>query len=670
MADKFVAIATYLGIGLAFALLLAKSIFRAGNTIPVPIRRELVVGSMLLALLFLLLLATPRPSIVSIVCACSASLLCIFLCRLVDRRTDLSSAAILLAIFCSATTLAWWRRTNGMLDISWQQLVLLHALLVAVAWCFVANHRAHAVGRHWGVAIWLAFLMLGAFVVFSTGLYSRPWALRLSWHHWGAYVGPAQLVLAGARVMLDFPAQYGLGPTLLLATTCHGDCWLAMYFWAGASTLLFGAICLSIALRLTSTERPWQLATIALAVFIAAFLWTAYPPNIGSPALTPSVSGLRFLPLGLLMSALVRGASTSATHRPSELIHLLWVFGLLWSPESAFQVTVLWWPYYCWAACRNRKSALSTSAALAGANARLIIWLSGTIATVLLIYKIAYGSAPSIEGYLAYLLYPPGLLPINPYGALLFFGAVVLAATYALHRGLQQAADSRQTHNLIIVLLACYGASSYYLGRSHDNNLLNISVFYLLLLLALRQMSPAGGLRIAASGFLACLLAYITLTGWSTWREVAQSGAVLQIRPRETVSHFSYLTRAGQQASTRVVGQEESGPSSGDGARGMLTIAKEFGEPVTVLDTALNLEGSASGAPWSALHGPENYAYLPPTLRRMFLAKVVQRLKSPGWLLIQRDFDAGNWLDDYDAVYRRDQERDFGTYYAIRYVPK
>ncbi|BDU20214.1 hypothetical protein DYGSA30_16710 [Dyella sp. GSA-30] len=344
--------------------------------------------------------------------------------------------------------------------------------------------------------------------------------------------------------------------------------------------------------------------------------------------------------------------------------------GVLWSPESAFQVTVLWWPYYCWAACRDRNPDVSTFGALARANAKLTVWLSSTIATFLLFYKVVYGSLPSIEGYLAYLMYPPGPLPINPYGAVLFFGAVILAATYTLHRRLQQAPDTWQTHNLVIVLLACYGASSYYLGRSHDNNLLNISVFYLLLLLAIRQIRQFGSLRVAASGFLACLLVYVTLTGWSTWLDVARSGALFQIRPREIADRFSYLSKEGQQANARFAGQGDSIPSSADGARGMFTIAQKFGEPVTVLDTALNLERSASGAPWSALHGPENYAYLPPTLRRTFLTRVAQRLKSPGWLLIQRSFAADSWLNDYDSVYRRDQQLDFGSYYAIRYVPK
>ena len=106
-----------------------------------------------------------------------------------------------------------------------------------------------------------------------------------------------------------------------------------------------------------------------------------------------------------------------------------------------------------------------------------------------------------------------------------------------------------------------------------------------------------------------------------------------------------------------------------DAARGMQTISDQFDEPVTVLDAAINVEASTAGIPWSAFHGPENYVYLPSALRREFLANIAAALKRPGWLLISRSYDATSFLSDYDAVYRRDQQLDFGTYYAIRYVP-
>lgn len=101
----------------------------------------------------------------------------------------------------------------------------------------------------------------------------------------------------------------------------------------------------------------------------------------------------------------------------------------------------------------------------------------------------------------------------------------------------------------------------------------------------------------------------------------------------------------------------------------MQTISDQFDEPITVLDAAINVEASTAGTSWSAFHGAENYVYLPSPLRRQFLANVATALKRPGWLLSSRSYDATSFLSDDDAVYRRDRQLDFGTYYAIRYVP-
>jgi len=144
----------------------------------------------------------------------------------------------------------------------------------------------------------------------------------------------------------------------------------------------------------------------------------------------------------------------------------------------------------------------------------------------------------------------------------------------------------------------------------------------------------------------------------------------MQFRPHSIISDFSYTSPGGMRANQFMAGPHSSDALGPDAARGMQVISETFHEPVTVLDPPLNLEATSIGAPWSAFQGPENYAYLPSSLRRQFLANVAKKLKASGWLLIRRDYDAAAWLSDYDAVYRRDQQLDFGTYYAIRYVPR
>jgi hypothetical protein len=78
------------------------------------------------------------------------------------------------------------------------------------------------------------------------------------------------------------------------------------------------------------------------------------------------------------------------------------------------------------------------------------------------------------------------------------------------------------------------GAGSYYLGRSHDNNVLNLLPFVVLALTA----ALAIGVKDVASGFaqvaLAGLVAFLATFGFESWDVAARSGRAWNIGP----SHF------------------------------------------------------------------------------------------------------------------------------------
>jgi hypothetical protein len=74
-------------------------------------------------------------------------------------------------------------------------------------------------------------------------------------------------------------------------------------------------------------------------------------------------------------------------------------------------------------------------------------------------------------------------------------------------------------------------------------------------------------------------------------------------------------------------------------------------------------------APWNALHGPANFPFVPAYLRRQYLKNIAARFNKSGWVLYDKDYDINPYLQDYDTVYKRDQELDFGTYRAIHYMP-
>jgi hypothetical protein len=45
-------------------------------------------------------------------------------------------------------------------------------------------------------------------------------------------------------------------------------------------------------------------------------------------------------------------------------------------------------------------------------------------------------------------------------------------------------------------------------------------------------------------------------------------------------------------------------------------------------------------------------------------------LHETGWLIVDKTFDAEQWIKDYEAAYDATERLDFDSYFAIRLVPK
>lgn len=102
---------------------------------------------------------------------------------------------------------------------------------------------------------------------------------------------------------------------------------------------------------------------------------------------------------------------------------------------------------------------------------------SGSIRILTLAFLATFGDWPSVSGYLTYLRNPPGMLPPNPLGPLWLVVAAVGIGAVALTR-----ADARGLRTGVVCLLGLVAVSSYYLGRSHDNNVLKLFPFMVLLM--------------------------------------------------------------------------------------------------------------------------------------------------------------------------------------------
>jgi hypothetical protein len=555
---------------------------------------------------------------------------------------------------CVSSTIPWWERQDGHLIISNIKLLFFSLLTLLFIRLFSVKTAANKhINNSKVLTAWIAgYVIIAAILSFSTGILHDTQAFRTLWHHWGAYIAPSELLLSGAKIFNDFPVQYGFGPTILIAKLCGNDCWQAMYYIVGFSNLVFSVLIAVMAFTFSRDRWGERLAvmTICLAV---CFLWTAFPPHACLPLVTPSVMGLRFLPAVILTTYLFFNKDVESSKLRKTIAHILWAMGALWSPESAFYVTFIWWPYYLF--IQQNSTSSRTKTLFRSALSLLSIAIS-LVVTFCIVYKFVYSQYPSLYGYIVYAIHPPGSMPINYRGGILFFLLALFIGTSSLLLNWYRENDTIAFRRGFLIQLLCYSVLSYFLGRSHDNNLLNLMPFLFLLLFYTITTTDSVILSKSSVVLLSTFIGWLALFGWHPWNTTFKENKLLEFNSKLFNDRF-YHNDMRFGISQNVI-------------RAIDYIDINYGEPMTVLDSLFCLKPSIPPKVWSAIHDPANYVFIPSLERRRFLCNTAKKLNRAGWLVVDKKFLADEWLADYDFVYIRTNYIDFGTYYAIRYTPK
>jgi hypothetical protein len=572
-----------------------------------------------------------------------------------------------------ASVIPWWLRSEDQhLTINGLQSVLMLLGTSLGYWSLTRTSQSSAnvpIQKRLRALIYVAFVIGAGYLVLSTGL-ALTTANTTPWHHWGAYIGPAQLVSAGALPLHDIPVQYGLGPTLLLAQGCKTNCWMSLYWMAGISTIGMTGLLGCLAVWFNGSRHPLAVAATLFIVLLCCLFWTAYPPALMASLATPSTSGIRFLPGVLVLTWLtyqIRRNKPIASY--AIWGHVLWLACIVWSPEAGAHATMLWAPYFVWMRTLTAEAGTrGTFARFFGSIITLALVLATGVTLLAGIYRMALGDWPLPAEYAAYVLHPPGPMPINPRGTIWFSLACMICWCAAWTLSPRAAMRDDHARASWLVALLCLATFTYYLGRSHDNNILNLLPYLALLLFATRAITPVGALRTLATTLLAALIGWSTAFGYVNYQEASKQGLLLAFTPQELVDSFSRETERGlfymaPQAREAHLHPEDAIPA-------LKYIRGTFHESVEIFDLFMLVDGAEVYPPWSALHGPENYVYIPSESRCTYLERVARRLHKPGWVLYQKSEDVSAYLAEYDSVYNRNKELDFGTYTAIRYVPR
>jgi hypothetical protein len=481
-----------------------------------------------------------------------------------------------------------------------------------------------------------------------------------TWHHWGAYLSPVMPLLAGGTPFQDFPVQYGMGPTLLLASACSiRDCWYGLYAVTIGANALYLATCGWACLVLTR-NLDWQSRLLVLTALAAAlWLWAGYPVDWSNPVITPSTGGLRFLPLATLLALILAiERRTQAGVSPKLALiagYAAWVVGLIWSPESAFFATLLWWP---WLALRKADELVDQRAklnALVQTAARATAALIAGYGCLALLFRMYFGAWVSLQDFLLYIAYPPGRLPINPFGAIWLAAITILFALLAMIH----CADRAARRTLCAVLLTTLAAGSYYLSRSHDNNVLNLLPFLMLLLLAAYAAWPgqfmSGFLRAAMVGLIALTTTFL----YHAWTVLPAGSSIagLQIGPGALISRFD----PGRKNVPAVVHPHA--------VQAFADLRRGGNDAVMLFDDKKIMPSFKPEASWTGVNNPANFLPLPAEIISKYIARGSAKFRRPGWLVMTQ-IDIPLWLPVFEQSYTVAEKRQYGTYTAYRMVPR
>jgi hypothetical protein len=574
-------------------------------------------------------------------------------------------SATLLACTIGAT-LVWWRRQQPGIETTTNELLLFAVALVVSGSILQSERPAKPISFREGAIFLGTYAAVAAYISYSLATTADPNVLITLWHHWGAYIDPSELVIAGARLFHDIPAQYGAGPTLLLASVCGSDCWGAIY-WVISTTTFAYSLLIGIMAWLVASGDRYRNTLLLMLCIVTCMFWTAYPPVSSSPSITPSTSGMRFLPAAILAGWILFTANKDFAFRNIGG-HLLWILGAVWSPEALFHVTAVWWPVYLFDCAMTGPNQTGRFDRLIRGAGHLALLATGTIFIVCLVYYLIYGVLPVPRYFIAYMLYPPGPLPINPRGTIWYFVFSMALSVYVAWTGWRLTGNATRFRRSLTLQLLAFSTFSYFLGRSHDNNLLNVLPFIMLMLLD--TLTNAKGIfnRQAAAITLASLLAWLAVFGWGPWQEAYRSGHLTELGFSATLAKLAYNdseTRSGMLIRNAALSKEQI-----DQTTQLMDELSSHGESFLVLDQNFLLQPHYPAHPWSAIQSATNFEGLPSAMRREFLQHTADRLHRSGWLIIARSHNLNTWLDDFDSVYDRTGQIDLDTVYAIRFSPK
>ena len=305
-------------------------------------------------------------------------------------------------------------------------------------------------------------------------------AMDLDYFHSNFFLGPAAAVRSGRTLLYDVNCQYGVGVIYFLAAVFDLNLRLVPpsieglgFILSALSVIQYGVLYASLR---SITRRPALAAlVVALMIFAPRF------EQMGYPIAYPSTGALRF-GLGYMLVGVFALRGRFPQHRS-------WIFGLeslvvgvaaIWSFESFVYVLVAYLGSLVYEGAHvGRKGLFKLVEDRVAPTVLSITWFHLALAVFT---WLRAGHWPKWSLYTDYLkLYSTGefgTLPVETWTPWLILGGIYIATVIALgYRRITLGKTDLESPYAVVFAMSALGVGqfTYYLGRSHVNNLFHVA---------------------------------------------------------------------------------------------------------------------------------------------------------------------------------------------------
>lgn len=170
------------------------------------------------------------------------------------------------------------------------------------------------------------------------------------YHHWGAWVGPADLVREGGWLLWDVPSHYGFLSVLPIAFLPTATTWQSFYLLQSLAFFVFSG---GIFLLLRRIGPGWLNLSFALACAVMIPMFSSNFPEVSpgtSIFIFPNFGPYRYFWVLVLIGLLIwnQRLSPASDRRRTIMVagSVCWLLGVLWSVESAVYCSGVWLPAF------------------------------------------------------------------------------------------------------------------------------------------------------------------------------------------------------------------------------------------------------------------------------------------------------------------------------------